>query len=223
MKILLFILIIIILIFILKGLIKIIYKSRITPTMRFILAVNATAFLHTFKTCIDINCNRYNFLSKKFSKYLLDMGWGIKNKEETINMINWLFLEGHNKEFIKEIKSLSREELESLEIKETQNVLAWDLCRVVYIAGGAYLSGYIKYEEAINYCVDAFEKLQQNFTSWDNMMDSYLLGVKYWSGEEQINERLKHYEKLKNKSNSLYSIPWNTKLDKNDIIKPRIF
>lgn len=218
------IIIVVIIFIILKYISKLIYKARLTPTMKFILATNATTIFYSFKTCIDINCYKYSFLPKKFAKYLLKMGWGIHNREETIEMIEWLIEDGHNKSFTEEVKELSEEELKSVGIEKDQDILSWDLCRIIYICGGAYLCGYLKYKEAIAYCVYTCEILQKSYTSWDDMMASYLQGVSYWQGDDEVtNSRLRHYKKLKNKKNGLYDIPWNTTLDKNDVIGPRIF
>nr|WP_317357028.1 DUF1266 domain-containing protein [uncultured Tyzzerella sp.] len=209
---------------ILKYISKLVYKARLTPTMKFILAANATTTFYLFKTCIDINCYKYSFLPKKFAKYLLSMGWGITNREETIEMIDWLFQEGHNKYFKEDVDQLDIEELKIIGFEKEQNILAWDLCRIIYICGGAYLGGYLKYRESIDYCVYTCKILQKSYTSWDDMMESYWRGVKYWEDDEEVNEfRLRYYEKLKKKKNGLYDISWNTNLDKNDIIGPRIF
>lgn len=242
-----------IVIWILRNMIKKIYWMNMTPTMKFILAANATTDLHTFKTCIDVNGYRYHIFGHLFAKFILNGGWGVNDKESAVDMIKWLLDEGHNKDFMEDLKwvndggfpkeieyaeSEEDEEEENNELRQmkkhfrnlkkaqenypSQGILAWDLCRVLYIAGGAYLSGYFTYKEALGYCVQACRLLQENYSSWDHMMGSYLIGYNDWCESINNDSRLKKYEKLKKIPNGLYSIPWYTPLDEDDVIHQRV-
>ena len=55
--------------------------------------------------------------------------------------------------------------------------------------------------------------MQPLFTSWDELMDSYLCGYEYWS-EESSEERRAVYEDLKGREDSPYKIDYNLVLEK---------
>lgn len=242
----------IIMIWIVRRVLKLRYLGKMTPTMKFILAVNATTDIHTLKTCIDVNGYRYNIITRFLAKYILKFGWDVDSKESAIDMVDWLFNEGHNTGFMDDLESLDEKDLkwiyetnfyeesedEDEEAKQmrkhlnnmkkvlydypSQGILAWDLCRVLYVVGGAYQSGYLTYQESIHYCIQACRMLQENYSSWDDMIGSYLIGYDDWCTTISNNSRKEKYEKLKSVPNGLYSIPWDTKLDENDVIRQRI-
>ncbi|MDD6794185.1 MAG: DUF1266 domain-containing protein [Clostridiaceae bacterium] len=220
---------------IIRRIIRIIYGKKITDTMRFIRAVSATTSVFNLKTCIDVKGYKYNPLTHEYARFLLKGGWDIHDKHTTIQTIKWLFEKGHNKDFMNDMKWIKEnpdykpeEELQfhkeavqkALKKYPNQGILAWDLCRVTYVAGGGYLAGFLSYKQAIKYCVKACKLLQENYSSWDDMMESYTIGYSDWTGHEN-EDRLKKYKKLKSKANGLYSVPWNTYLDEEDIIHRR--
>ena len=62
--------------------------------------------------------------------------------------------------------------------------------------------------------------LQKTYTSWDEMIESYMYGFQYWN-EDDISdtssdsyERKQMYEQLKTKEGSPYQLDWNITLTK---------
>ena len=64
-------------------------------------------------------------------------------------------------------------------------------------------------------CVKAInELLQENFTSWDDMVANYTLGYQFWCDKRQ-KDRWEYYKKLK--KTWIFKIAWNTELIESDI------
>lgn len=215
------------------------YSEKLTPTMRFILAAGANTAQASDCGCIDIGGNPANNWAKKHMKKLLKSGWGIKNAEDLKETISWLLNEGHNKECM-ELYKQYKVDNESIEVKkkykknkellftkistnyEKQGILAWDLCRICNLAGWGFLAKYITYEEAIEISVYACKLIQENYSSWDDMMESYFLGLLYWGNEFMVfKNRSEWYEHSKKNEDSVYNIPWDTVLSPEDVIPPR--
>ena len=95
-----------------------------------------------------------------------------------------------------------------------QDMLAWDLVRVLSIVGGAYMGGIMEYKEAVEIAFEACKRLQENFTSWDDMVANYTLGYQFWRDKRQ-KDRWKYYKKLK--KTWIFKIAWNTELIERDI------
>ncbi|NRT29264.1 hypothetical protein B0I68_002869 [Clostridium beijerinckii] len=210
--------------------------------MRFIIAAGANTYQNAECSRVDVGGNPANSWAKKHMRKLLVSGWNVKSTEDLRETISWLFNEGHNKECM-ELVERYKENPEFLENKklfktkqrnmntimdtiakkiEKQGILAWDLCRVCNVAGWGFLAQYITYEEAIQISVDACEILQASYTSWDDMMESYFLGLWYWCEDYTTTQnRMGWYESSKKNSESIYNIPWDTVLNPNDVISPR--
>ena len=81
-------------------------------------------------------------------------------------------------------------------------LLGWDMGRCAFIIQWCYLSGYVDMQEMLDIAVDAGRKAQKVFQNWEEMMESYLLGVQYWQHEDKnapgsmTAERWGLYEKL---------------------------
>ena len=102
-----------------------------------------------------------------------------------------------------------------------ENAIAgWDLSRAMSLMGWGYLAEYYTYEEAMDKSLETAQRIQQTFGSWDEFFDSYLLGYSYWSGQSmddpdtQAYERRALYEELKADPDGIFSVDWNTPLEK---------
>lgn len=62
-------------------------------------------------------------------------------------------------------------------------LLGWDTARVAYLSQYCYLAGYLSMEEMLDLAVDAGEMAQSAFSSWEELMESYLLGTQFWQQE----------------------------------------
>lgn len=199
-------------------------RKNLTPTQKFILAASSPTMGNNYKCVIDIWETHTSDSEVKRVKELFEWGWGEFTYENAKKMADECLSHGHNMKY-KEYcgGDVSAAELavkytdfelgvleEMKQQYPNQGMLAWDLVRVLSIVGGAYMGGIMEYEEAVNIAFDACKRLQQNFSSWDDMVGSYTLGYQFWRGERK-NDRLKYYKRLKKRS-WIYKISWDTML-----------
>ena len=99
-------------------------------------------------------------------------------------------------------------------------IAAWDLCRVNQLYADYYFCGYMTYEEAMDASLENSRTLQKMYSSWEEMMDSYMLGYQFWQGDLALTddsptlERYGYYEMLRKQADGPYSLDWNMKLEK---------
>lgn len=99
-------------------------------------------------------------------------------------------------------------------------IAAWDLCRVNQLYADYYFCGYMTYEEAMDASLENSLTLQKMYTSWEDMMDSYMLGYQFWQGDLALTddsptlERYSYYDMLLKMEDGPYSLDWNMKLEK---------
>ena len=176
----------------------------------------------------------------------LQSSWDVTDKASADETLKWLLEEGHNSDLLKsyadyELDSYTREEL--IEVLEESQItgmdaviilleydavkkfgdkaiLAWDLSRAMQLSAWYYLAGYYTYEEAMDQSLEIAQLLQKTYTSWDEMIESYMYGFQYWN-EDDISdtssdsyERKQMYEQLKTKEGSPYQLDWNITLTK---------
>lgn len=170
-------------------------------------------------------------------KMYLEDGWDVKNREEALAIIKWLKEEGHRAEYNKiasVVINLS-DDLYPLVLKKYENnpkvaakirfvkeyykeigdksIIAWDLCRVVNVAGMSYIAGYISENEAWNEVMAAAKILQQNFHSWEEMAQNFVLGSLFWGGTDVYKVRVlvKNWL-LTNQESPWLSLKWDLPL-----------
>lgn len=73
---------------------------------------------------------------------------------------------------------------------EKNDFLAWDYVRAIHILGWGYLAEYLAEDEAYDMMKPFAKKLQEQFDSWDEMSENYLLGRGYWNYEETDHDML---------------------------------
>ena len=94
----------------------------------------------------------------------------------------------------------------------------WDLCRVTQLLGMMYLVGMLTRGELDQEFSRAGRVIQRSFSSWNELVESYLAGFKAWvsrTGRDADGNtafRREIFERLKHQSFSPYSIPWDTDL-----------
>jgi hypothetical protein len=176
--------------------------------------------------------------------YGLKNWWGVTTREESLEVLKWLLNEGHHKEYeqlASVVANASETDYDMLLKKYESNpevifklkfardnneklgkksLLAWDLCRYIQVAGLSYIAGYLTEDEAWEKIMPAAKIIQENFESWSDMGNNYLMGRHYWAGER--NERLDYiYGLLANQKDS--HSPWNQyqwKTNLSDFPKP---
>lgn len=177
-------------------------------------------------------------------KSMLNDAWGITKGEDLISQINSLFVMGHNAAYRHTFESIldsnfhedpSKEEAivqlcKEINYKHGSNeILAWDLCRIVMLASLGYRVGYISYNDSTSYALKASRLIQEKFSSWKDLMDNHLLGYKFgallnfeYTEVLDLEKILSKTYKTLTKDNYIlvnpYLVPWNTLLTEIDII-----
>ena len=153
--------------------------------------------------------------------------WGFNKKEDFAAMLPKLYEGRAMREYEAELRnkrSLDCDRLaliESIETNcKTKGVWAWDLQRLIALCGLGYISDYISYEAALDWCLKTGQKLQSIYSSWDDFMQSYLLGYCYWSEDDIDDEDSEAYMRkgiyafYQNRLDSPWQISWNHVLSK---------
>ncbi len=134
-----------------------------------------------------------------FKNVALGEQWDIRNRQDGIEIVHEL-VEKHAGRFDTEYAG-------------------WDLCRATQILGMMYLVKMIDREEMDREFSAAGKVIQQQFTSWDAMAESYLGGYEAWlnrignaNAAQSAAWRRNIFEQLKNKEDGPYSLPFKTDL-----------
>lgn len=163
------------------------------------------------------------------------LGWGYQllysystfNREDAIDTLTWLALQGHRLDFAMDaemFKSLSKEEYNdwlaaaegmdkymipyTMELANKwgdRGILCWDMFRLSHVACWAYHAGYITKGEALDYIEVAANVVKENFSSWDEAVDNYLDGYAWWGRIDVSQENSKYHKR--------YQIYKNAKAD----------
>ncbi|MDE6516495.1 MAG: DUF1266 domain-containing protein [Acetatifactor sp.] len=211
-------------------------------------SVNGANVRETFKMLEDAGAdeNQLELLASQ-ARQSLSASWEVENASDLMETADWLMNEGHNQnalEFLGEFGGTNETDRDAFiaELKE-QNlddgtyisllaaydawsaygdgaIAAWDLSRVGTIMGFGYASGYCTYEEAMDKMLEAAQKSQELFDSWEDFNKSYLYGYSYWA-EESLDdsgssaaERAELVNSMESQANGPFSIEWNMELEK---------
>lgn len=180
---------------------------------------------------------------------LLKQSWGVSDRESALETVERLREKGHRntcRECMEELEELGLLELDEKEFKKaflksglTDNayryviayqmyqsgldadaMAAWDLCRVNQLYASYYICGYMTYEEAMDASLENSLVLQEMYSSWDEMMDGYVLGYQFWQGDPDTKddsptkERRRMYEMMLQMEDNPYLLDWNMELQK---------
>lgn len=189
------------------------------------------------------------YFNERLTQVLLEQSWDVVDRETAIETIEWLKEEGHRKTYREYQEKLEQqgmldldpdvflETLVGMEMEEylyryvivyslyhagmNEDVItAWDLCRVNELCGDYYICGYMTYEEAMDISLENSLFLQEKYSSWDELMDSYMLGYQFWKSDPCLTddsptlERYHYYELLLEMQDGPYSLDWNMELKK---------
>lgn len=97
---------------------------------------------------------------------------------------------------------------------------AWDLCRANQLYAAFYICGYMTYEEAMDASLENSRILQKLYSSWDEMMEGYLLGYQFWQDDPDVREdsptkeRRRMYEMMLQTPDNPYKLDWGMELIK---------
>lgn len=181
-----------------------------------------------------------NEANKQLELGALKEWWSVTDRASADENLNWLLDEGHRTDYASLMQSLEEDgasELEQAELVEyfsdvtgDENeafylaegyddyikygagaIDGWDYCRAASLCGWYYIAGYYTEQEALDKSLEIAQTIQKRFSSWDEMMDSYLRGYEYWAYESGDTRR-EVYEDIKTRDNSPYLLDWNLPL-----------
>lgn len=92
-------------------------------------------------------------------------------------------------------------------------ILGWDYCVVMELIQYSYLAGFYTETEALERSLIVAQMIQENFDSWDALMESYMNGFEYWAEESAVEYRAM-YEELKGSEKNPYAVDFHTALEK---------
>lgn len=202
--------------------------KTLTPTQKYILAASCPTIGNQYKCVIDIWDTRESDAGVEQAIKLFEWGWGEFTYENAKNMAEECLNSGHNVKFkeycnadasspenTSKYTSFELQLLEEMKQRyPKQGMLAWDLVRTLSIVGGAYMGGIMEYEEAVKIAFEVCKRLQENFSSWDDMVGSYTLGYQFWRGKKKT-DRLNYYKRIK--KSWIYKIAWDTQLKESEL------
>lgn len=210
--------------------------------------VNGASVSETFKALEDAGATESDLETiASQARQSLSGSWGVENAEDLMEMADWLMTEGHNQdalEFLKEYNADGETQRDAFDAKLKEQglddgtyisvlaaydawtaygdnaIAAWDLSRVGTIMGFGYAAGYCTYEESLDKILEAAQKAQECFGSWEDFNKSYLYGYSYWS-EESLDdsqssaaERAELVSGMEAQANGPFAVDWNTELKK---------
>lgn len=186
--------------------------------------------------------------NKELIDWGLQNSWNITDRTSALEAVERLKEKGHRqtcRECMEELNKMGLLDLEEKEFRkkflqsnlsgdyryvmaynihkaghDADYLAAWDLCRVNQLYADFYILGYMTYEEAMDASLENSLVLQQLYSSWEEMVDGYMLGFQFWSKDSgskedsPTKERYRYYEMLKDSDDSPYELDWNMELTK---------
>lgn len=211
-------------------------------------SVNGANIRETFKV-LEENSTDKSLLEtlESKSRVMLSDSWGIENAADLMEMADLLMDGLHNQdalEFLRKYGGMDVTDRGSFDADLKQQnldegvyisllaaydawsaygegaIAAWDLSRVGTIMGFGYASGYCTYEEAMDKTLEAAEKAQELFDSWEDFNQSYLYGYSYWAEEalddpeSSAAERAELINSMESQANGPFAMGWDIELKK---------
>jgi hypothetical protein len=145
----------------------------------------------------------HNGLLPLISRHILRAWWDVFDGRTLREMVGWLASEGHRARFatlhallaegphapqarrvLREVGLVGDALVDFVWRNHARfkngNLLAWDLARMINVARYGFSGGYIPEGEAWEIILAAARALQQEYDSWVELSDNYLLGFGYW-------------------------------------------
>jgi hypothetical protein len=124
------------------------------------------------------------------AKAILKNSWGIEDRQRLESMIEWLATTGHSAEYQKAAAVFANSGADQRQADPrlvfvgrhgqeigARALLAWDLGRLLAIAGWGYLAGFCDDVEAWGVMLPQAERLRNCYASWDEYGQNYKLGA----------------------------------------------
>lgn len=187
--------------------------------------------------------------NKSLTRTLMSRDWDVEDRESALETLDWLRDEGHRKtyrNYREELEDLGMLDMEPedfvealldtemegylfryvmvydlyLEGLDEEAIAAWDLCRINQLCGDFYICDYMTYEEAMDISLENSLVLQDMFSSWEELVDSYMLGYQFWQSDPALDDdsptmqRYRYYEQLCDLDDGPYTLDWDMKFEK---------
>ncbi|CAN5309833.1 hypothetical protein BH11CYA1_BH11CYA1_50550 [soil metagenome] len=219
-----------------------------TPAQQWAIACSSMLFATNGQGLHSLSGRAFTEENKRSKQIALEEVWGVSSRVDLLTALQNLKNNGgHNylwQTYIKikkgeikpgDVKEVA-EDILSGEFKERlavvseygdtfgdRGISAWDLCRYVNLVRGGYLLGLVSEKEAYDLIMPVAMKIQQTYSSWEQMNDEYLIGRKFWSHKEWQEDTLKTTRITKRlltqKSSPWVALPWDTDLNCNTKIE----
>jgi hypothetical protein len=101
-----------------------------------------------------------------------------------------------------------------IDAKKVNNLMVWDISRLVNVARWAHQLGWITEAEYFNIYTPLAQQVQNTSTSWQSMLDASFIASMMWNYDLDRLEGFKgaHQRLLKEPSSPFKLLPWNTLL-----------
>lgn len=167
--------------------------------------------------------------------------WGVHNRKDLLETLDWIQEGGHRREFgemARNLSSATPEQISQLKSKiagdpstsnqvgivlkykdefNLKSIIAWDYARYISLCSWGYITGYMSEEEAWKHIMPAARLLQQTFDSWEDLGKNYVVGREFWSLPEtqRAGDKTRQcYENLlKNPKSPWNTLPWDLDLN----------
>ncbi len=170
---------------------------------------------------------------------LLADSWGIQNRDDLLSALAWIDQRGHRAEFSflgekgsqlqpEQLKTvlahLDSEDANSLLVARryyqklgAKGITGWDYERYINVCRLGYGAGYLSEDEAWQAIMHAAQVLQQNFGSWQELGQNYLIGREFWSlaqtRKDGAQMRAAYTRLLNNPASPWHRVQWNLALE----------
>jgi hypothetical protein len=123
------------------------------------------------------------------ARAMLKSAWGVEGLDALVQRFEWLHAVGHNDDYQKAAAAYAQNPGQQdprlafvaqhgAEIGN-RGLVAWDLGRLLAVAGLGYLAGYCNEEQAWGAILMTCEKLRATYSSWDEYGKHYRLGAMF--------------------------------------------
>jgi hypothetical protein len=127
------------------------------------------------------------------SKTILANSWNIDGRDKLISTLEWLGGGGHSQDYAKAAAAFAqatpdqKQQDPKLAVVNqlgteigNRGLLAWDLGRLLAVAGWGYLAGYCSEDEAWGAIFSAGVRLRGTYGSWEEYGKHYRFGALFW-------------------------------------------
>lgn len=136
------------------------------------------------------------------TRTILANSWDVQNAESLRRTLAWLRDEGHR-------KGHAASPNDGL---GPRGLLAWDLCRLVAVAGWGFVADYISEDEAWSYVAPAAAVLQRSYQSWEDLGQAYVKAAYVWNPGAGADCAPRCQALLQDPQSPWRTVPWTTDL-----------